>query len=185
MGTGPVVVDTNVLLNLGTPVIDSRPRSPSGGDPLKAVLTGYDVHIPSSVLGEISAATGSDDLLAAAADLVLKSSNHLTTHDVNAKLDSPLEYGLDLGESHGIWLANELPAAMFVTDEFSTKNLNLISLALNDVNTLYTTPHVLCVLSTEGNLDDRYVSAALSYYVETKNWDHGYIDQLRNKYLSD
>jgi len=72
------VVDTNVLLNLATPVVDGRPHAPSGADPLKALLTGYDAHIPASVLGEVTDATGSDDLLSAAADLVLKTAHQLT-----------------------------------------------------------------------------------------------------------
>ena len=59
------VVDTNVLLNLATPVVDGRPQAPSGADPLKALLTVYDVHTPASVLGEVTNATGDDDLIAA------------------------------------------------------------------------------------------------------------------------
>jgi len=39
------VVDTNVLLNLALPVVDSRPKAPSGADPLKALLAAYDVHV--------------------------------------------------------------------------------------------------------------------------------------------
>jgi len=33
------IVDTNVLVNLATPVVDGRPRAPAGADPLKALLT--------------------------------------------------------------------------------------------------------------------------------------------------
>lgn len=180
-----IVVDTNVFLNLATPVVDGRSRAPTGDDPLKAVLSTYDVHVPSSVLGEVGEATESDDLLAAAADMVLKASHHLTTHDVNAEIDDPLAYGLDRGESHGIRLVNELGAEMFVTDEFNTTNYLFVSLALDDRNTLFTTPHVLCELAEDGVLDSRYVSAALTYYVETKNWDRQYVAQLRRKYLTD
>jgi predicted ribonuclease YlaK len=177
------VVDTNVLLNLATPVVDGRTVAPSGGDPLKAVLTGYDVHVPASVLGEVSDAASGDDLLATAADAVLRASDHLTTHDVDGELADPLGYGLDRGESHGIWLANHLGAAMFLTDEFGTSNYLLVALALADRNTLFTTPHVLCVLATHEVLDRRYVDAALTYYVDTKGWDRAYVDRLRDKYL--
>lgn len=178
-----IVVDANVLLNLATPVVDGRSRAPTGGDPLKAVLSVYDVHVPSSVLGELGEATEGDDLLAAAADAVLKASRHLTAHDVDGEIDEPLAYGLDRGESHGIWLANELSAEMFVTDEFNSTNYLFVSLAVDDRNTLFTTPHVLCVLADRGILDPRYVTATLTYYVETKHWDRGYVDQLRSKYL--
>ncbi|WP_245810870.1 hypothetical protein [Halorubrum halodurans] len=138
------VVDTNVLLNLALPVVDARPRAPSGADPLKALLTAYDVHVPASVLGERTDVTGSGDLLSTAADLVFQAANHLSTHDV----DDPLEYGLDRGESNCIRLANELEADLFVTDEFNTTNYLLITLALDDRNVLFTTPRVLRTLAT-------------------------------------
>lgn len=93
------VADTNVLLNLATPVVDGRSKAPSGADPLKTLLTAYDVHTPASVIGEITAAAGDDDLLAAAADLVLRATHHLTTHDVEDRAEEPFDYGLDRGES--------------------------------------------------------------------------------------
>ena len=102
-----------------------------------------------------------------------------TTHDVDGELTDPLGYGLDQGESHGIWLANHLDAAMFVTDEFNTTNYLLVALALADRNTLFTTPHVLCVLAVHEVLDRRYVDAVLTYYVETKGWDAEYVERLR------
>lgn len=185
MGGKPVaVVDTNVLLNLATPVVDGRARAPTGADPLRAVLSSYDVHVPDSVLGECSAATGSDDLLAAAAELVLNAARQVTTHDVTEQIDGPLEYGLDQGESAAIWLANDLGAELFLTDEFNSTNYLFVSLALADRNTLYTTPHILCVLATSGVLSPEYVDALLTYYVETKDWDSAYVDHLRQRYLT-
>jgi rRNA-processing protein FCF1 len=53
-GHAVIIVDTNVLVNLATPVVDPRDSAPSGEDPLKAVLTTYDVHVPSAVLGELT-----------------------------------------------------------------------------------------------------------------------------------
>jgi hypothetical protein len=178
-----IVVDTNVLLNLATPVVDDRSRAPSGGDPLKAVLTSYDVHVPASVVGEVTEASGGEDLLAAAATAILRSASHLTTYDVATESEATLDYGLDIGESHAIWLANELGAAMLVTDEFGTTNYLLVSLALDDRNTLFTTPHVLCKLGERGVLDSRYVASVLTYYGETKGWDEEYVDRLRARYL--
>jgi hypothetical protein len=178
-----IVVDTNVLLNLATPVVDGRSKSATGGDPLMAVLTSYDVHIPDSVLGEVSEAMGSDDLLSAAASTVLMASDTLTTHDVDADIDEPLNYGLDPGESQGIWLANEMNAEMFITDEFNTTNYLFVSLALDDRNILFTTPHVLCTLAEHDVLTTGYVDAALTYYIETKGWDNECIERLRDNYL--
>ena len=51
------VVDTNVLLNLATPVVDGRPAAPTGADPLKALLSSYDVHVPTSVVAVLSSPT--------------------------------------------------------------------------------------------------------------------------------
>lgn len=184
MKDGPlVVVDTNVLLHLALPVVDSRAIAPSGDDPLKAVLTAYDVHVPESVMGEVTDATGAADLLAAAADAVLQASRHLTTHTVEAGPTEAVLVGLDQGEADGITLANELAAEMFVTDEFSSTNYLLIAQALADRNTLYTTPPVLCSLAQHDILDSRYVDALLTYFVQTKQWDETYIDALRRKYL--
>jgi hypothetical protein len=174
------VVDTNVLLNFATPVVDGRPAAPSGADPFKALLSTYDVHVPASVVGELSATTGSDDLLSAAAELVLNASHHLTTHDVDARIDAPLDYGLDRGESDGIWLANDLEAALFITDEFNSTNYLFVSLALDDRNTLFTTPRVLCKLASRGVLPPEYVDAACSYYADTKQWDEQYLTRLRD-----
>lgn len=178
------VIDTNVLLNLATPVVDGRAKAPSGADPLKALLTAYDVHTPASVMGEVTDATGDDDLLAAAADLVLRATHHLTTHDVGDRTDEPFDYGLDRGESDCIWLANELKTDFFITDEFNTTNYLFVNLALNDRNILFTTPHILCALATHGLLPVEYVDGALTYYVETKDWDPQYVAQLRHQYLT-
>jgi predicted ribonuclease YlaK len=179
------VVDTNVLLHLAMPVVDGREKAPSGADPLKTVLTTYDVHVPASVLGEVTEASRGDDLLAAAAALVLRAARHLTTHDVEERTDEPLDYGLDRGESEGVWLANELAADLFVTDEFNTTKYLFVTLALDDRNTLFTTPHILCALATNDILPVAYVDAVLTYYVETKDWDRQYVGQLRKRYLVD
>ncbi len=184
MSERPVaVVDTNVLLNLATPVVDGRTHAPSGGDPFKALLTAYDVHVPASVLGEITEASGDNDLLAAAATLVLQAAHHLTTHHVDDQTDEPLDYGLDRGESDCIWLANELAADLFLTDEFNTTNYLFVTLALDDRNTLFTTPHILCLFATHDILAPEYVDAALTYYSETKGWDSQYVSHLRQLYL--
>lgn len=178
-----IVVDTNVLLNLALPVVDGRDRAPTGWDPLKALLSTYDVHVPASVLGEVSDATRGNDLLAAAATLVLDAAHHLTTHDVAAEIEEPLSYGLDDGESHAIWLTNERAMEMFVTDEFNTTKYLFVSLALEDRNRLYTTPHILSILANRGVISAPYVDTALTYYIETKDWDRQYVELLREKYL--
>jgi len=185
MGSTPVaVVDTNVLLNLALPVVDGRDAAPSGGDPLRAVLTAYDVHVPDTVLGELADARGGDDLLSTAAEAVMRASDYLTTRNVVGEIDGPLDYGLDPGESRGIWLANEIDAESFITDEFSTSNYLLIAMELEDRNALFTSPHVLCKLAGRGILTPEYVSAVLTYLRERKHWDRVYIDQLRDRYLS-
>jgi len=85
----------------------------------------------------------------------------LTTRDVDAQLAESLDYGLDRGGSECIWLANEVTADLFVTDEFNTTNYLFINLALDDRNILCTTPHLLCTLATHDILSVEYVAAAL------------------------
>lgn len=182
-GRAVVVADTNVLVNLATPVVDQRDVAPSGEDPLKAVLSTYDVHVPSAVLGELTEIATGDDLLATAADTVLSAAHWITGHDVEDHVGEPLRHGLDEGETHCIALANEIDATMFVTDEFNSFKYQLISLAIDDRNILFTTPQLVCVLAKHGVLDTRYVDHSLSYYVETKHWDQSYVSQLRRLYL--
>lgn len=177
------VVDANVLLNLATPIVDGREGAPSGDDPLRALLTAYDVHTPKTVQGEIADARGGEDLLSAAAEAVLQASRHVTTRDVAAAVDEPLQFGLDPGESRAIWLANDLAADLFITDEFNTSNYLLVSMELADRNTLFTSPHVLCALTERGILTREYTSAVLTYLCELKHWDDAYVDRLRSKYL--
>lgn len=182
-GRATAVHDANVLLSLATPAVDASDRAPSCGDSLKAVLSSYDVHVPSAVVGGVSAAATGDDLLASAATAVTRALDHVTTHDVDERFDEPLDYGLDRGEFHPIWLANDFDASMLVTDEFEQTNYLLVALALEDRNALFTTPHVLCTLAQADVLDDRYVASALPYYVETKCWDAAYVDRLRSEHL--
>lgn len=178
------VVDTNVLINLATPVVDQRDSAPSGEDPLKAVLSTYDVHVPSAVLGELTEIAAGDDLLGTAADTVLSAVHRMTVHDPEDRIADPLNHALDEGETHGIALSNDIDADMFVTDEFNSFKYQLVSLAINDRNILFTTPHLMCVLAAHGVLDARYVNHALSYYLKTKHWDRSYVELLRTMYLS-
>jgi len=178
------VVDTNVLLNLATPVVDNRPIAPTGADPLKTLLISYDIHAPDSVLGEVTEATGGNDLLSAAADLVLQAGDHIRTHNVEDEVDEKLEYGLDRGESEAIWLTNNHDDIDFlITDEFNSTKYLLMNIALNDRNKLFTTPHVLCTLAADNAVPSEYVEAALAYYTETKAWDKEYVSLLRDRYL--
>ena len=61
--------------------------------------------------------------------------------------------------------------------------MGVLTLALDDRNTLFTTPHILCTLATHEILPVEYIDAALTYYVETKDWDAQYVALLRQQYL--
>ena len=79
--------------------------------------------------------------------------------------------GLDQGKAESVWLANELEADLFITDEFTTTNY------------LFPTPHILCTHATHEILPVEYVDAALSHYVEIKGLDVQYVAQLRQHHF--
>ncbi|MCX2818641.1 hypothetical protein EGH25_04655 [Haladaptatus sp. F3-133] len=182
-GKAVAVVDTNVLLNLAIPVVDNRSKAPTGEDPFKTLLVSYDIHVPDSVLGEVTDASGGDDLLSQAAKLVLRAADSLTTHDVRDEVGEPVDYGLDRGESEAIWLTNNRNVDFLITDDFGSTKYLLLNLALEDRNKLFTTPHILCTLAADGALHPEYVEEALTYYFETKSWDGKYVGLLRERYL--
>lgn len=175
------VVDTNVLVHSALPVVDGRERAPSGEDPLRALLTACEVHVPEAVVGELADLRTGDDLLATAAAAVLRASAHCTTHAVDP-VEASLP-GLDAGEARGIHLANRLDAAIYGTDEMGTPNYLLVAAELADRNTLFTTAQLLCALADRGFLATEYVDAALTYYVDTKGWDRTFVDHLRERQL--
>lgn len=181
-GPPSIVVDTNVLLNLATPIVDTRQKAPSGEDPLKVLLTVYDVHIPDVILSELYKISDGEDLLATASDLVLKTTDYLTTHNINYE-DRLTLSSLDKGEICCILLANNLKADMFITDEFNSINYVIISSAVNDSNILFTTPQVLCILAREGFIDKRYIDMTLTYLSDIKNWNYEIVEVYRQKYL--
>ncbi|WP_248516940.1 hypothetical protein [Salinarchaeum laminariae] len=179
------VVDTNALVNLATPVVDRRPVAPTGEDPLRALLRAYDVHVPASVPRELATMTGDDKLLSAAASLVLQVSHRLNVEDVRDQFDESLENGLDRVESECIWLANDRSADCFVTDEFNTSNYLFVDVMLNERNSLFTTPHILCSLANNEILSTEYVDMLLTYFTESKHWDEQYTALLRSHHLHD
>jgi hypothetical protein len=184
MGTEPTaVLDANVLLSLATPVVDGRDRAPSGADPLRTVLATDNVHVPATVVGEVTTAAQQEDLLGTAATLVLRSTAHVTTHDIGSRPDDGVTVGLDRGEAAAIRLANDREADLLVTDEFNSTTYLLIATAVADRTALVTPPHLLCRLAETGRLPPAYVQTALSYYVETNGWDRTYVAALRGRYL--
>jgi len=66
-----------------------------------------------------------------------------------------------------IWLANELGANFFLTDEFNSTNYLFINLALEDRNILFTTPHILCTLATQEILPSNMFQ--LYFYILRQN----------------
>jgi len=169
MGEQPTcVVDANVLLNLATPVVDARPKAPSGSDPLKAVLSSYDVHTPASVIGECSKAVGSGDLLAAAADLALQASDALTTHDVEDRIDDPLDYGLDQGDQKGSgWPTSS--ARIFSSPTNSTRRTIFLSAWHSKTETPCSRPHTFSVHSRPTRYSRLRTSALHSVILSRQN----------------
>lgn len=71
------------------------------------MLSTYDVHVPSAVLGEITTPAIEEDFLGTAAGLVSSASEWVTEHEIEDRIGDSVDYGLDVGESHCNTLAND------------------------------------------------------------------------------
>ncbi len=95
-----------------------------GEDPLKAVLSSYEVHVPSAVLGELMDIATGEDVLAAPADTVMSAAHWITAHDIADRVGEPRRYGFDEGETYCIALANEMDVDMFVRTNSTRSTTN-------------------------------------------------------------
>lgn len=209
MSDVPVLVaDTSTLVNLASPRVDAAIDVPAEEDPLKNVLVRYDVHVPDTVVGELSEMATGDDFLATVANLVLETTDHLTVHrtdderTLTAAVDAALlpggreetrddqpdailegEYGLDAGELDAIALARNLDADLFVTDEIGADTLPTVALLLEGRSWLVSTPQLIGILVAADVLDARLGAELLHYFRDRKGLSEGYIALLEDRYL--
>jgi hypothetical protein len=204
-----LIADTNTLLNLASVRVDREVEVPQSDDPLKTVLTGYDVHVPDAVVGELGTTAQEDDFLGASAGLVMDVADFLTVHqlDDDAPMSVPDDlpepaavgsdstaedrdrsipadpgYGLDAGELAVVVLARRLPADLVATDEVGTA-FPTLRLLVEDAP-LVTGPHLVAHLSAAGLIDSAVARRLLSYFAETHNFPRGYVGLLTDAYLN-
>lgn len=179
------VADTSTLVDLAIPYVSSDIETTGHDDPLKVFLTVYEVHIPTKVeeeLGELW--VGNDDLVAAAAELVLDIREHLTVDDPHefSSDDSITDVpALEPGELHAIYLANHLTPSpeIFVTSEFGKNYDTIMQDQLKPGIICKSTPELLRDLAVSGYFDRRFASTLLNQLAELKGWDTEYIGYLR------
>jgi hypothetical protein len=205
VGRPLLVADTSVLLNLAGPVIDREFDVPDRSDPLKNVLVRYDVHVPDTVLGELTETATGDDFLAASAELVLEVGDHLTRHstdesreiaggvdpallpgeDAGERLRTVLDsdYGLDAGELDAIALAHALDADLLATDEIGTDNLPTVVILLGDDIGLASTPQLVGLLAWIDAIEPAFAAELLGYHRDRNGLSRGYIELIGDRYL--
>lgn len=179
------VADTSTLVDLAIPYVSSSIDTIGHDDPFKVFVTAYEVHIPSEVdeeLGELW--VGNDDLIAAAAELVLDVREHLIVDDPLAlSAGTPIDDvpALEPGELHAIHLANHLSPApdVFVTSEFGKNYDSIVQDQLETGIICKSTPELVRDLAVSGHLDRRFASTVLNHLAELKGWDDEYIGYLR------
>jgi hypothetical protein len=179
------VADTSTLVDLAIPYVSSDIDTTGHDDPLKVFMTVYDVHIPTKVeeeLGELW--VGNDDLIAAAAELVLDIHEHLIVdnpHELSSNNSITDVPALEPGELHAIHLANHLspPPEIFATSEFGKNYDSIMQDQLNAGILCKSTPELLRDLAVSGYFDRRFASTLLNQLAELKGWDREYIGYLR------
>lgn len=179
------VADTSTLVDLAIPYVSSGIDTTGHDDPFKVFVTAYEVRIPSKVeeeLGELW--VGNNDLISAAAELVLDAREHLIVDDpltLSSETSIDDVPALEPGELHAIHLANHLSPApeVFVTSEFGKNYDSIMQDQLDTGIMCKSTPELLRDLAVSGYLDRRFASTVLNHLAELKGWDEEYIGYLR------
>jgi len=156
-----LIADASALVSLGI-VADDNP------DPLALCLSRYEVVVPTAVIDELREIASYDDAHGHAASAVLDQAKSFTTQSV----DLDAEFPLDDGENAAITLANDLDAALFLSDEFN--QLGLIHASLADTR-LVTTPTLLSVLVRTEHLSAADARLLLGEISDARSWG----EQLR------
>lgn len=178
------VADTSALIDLAIPYAASSISTTGNDDPLKVFLTVYEVVIPGEVEAELGELwVGNEDIVASAAETVLRVSDELATRDPQSVSGTavPEVPALEPGELHAIHLANHLsPApAVLVTSEFGKNYDSIIQDRLDPGILCKSTPELLRDLGAKGHMDRRFVSSLLGELMAIKGWDPEYINYLR------
>jgi predicted ribonuclease YlaK len=162
-----LVADTSGLVSLGIDATDGEPL-------LDRCLDAYDVHVPTVVIDELEEIADHDDRHGASAQRVLDRRHEFTVRDV--ALDP--EFPLDDGENAGVALANDMAAALFLSDECNQLGLVHASLA----NTrLVTTPTLLAVLVRNDRLTRKHGRALLDEIGDARSWSgNAYVERARS-----
>lgn len=162
-----LVADTSGLVSLGIVTTDAEAL-------LDRCVDAYDVHVPTVVVDELEEIAGHDDRHGASARRVLDRGHEFTVQDV--ALDP--EFPLDDGENAGVTLANDVSAALFLSDEFNQLGLVHASLA----NTrLVTTPTLLAVLVQTDRLTEERGRALLDEIGDARSWNgNAYVERARS-----
>lgn len=161
-----LVADTSGLVSLGI-------AADHESDPLALCLDMYEVLVPETVVDELNETAAYDDVHGRAAGTVLDRTDDLTIRSVS--LDA--EFPLDDGENAAVTLANEVPAALVLCDEFNS--LGLIHASLAETR-LVTTPTLLSVFVRREQLGSGEALGLLDAISQARSWeDNSYVRRAR------
>lgn len=159
-----LVADTSALVSLA--ITDDTRRTV-----LPLLLDGYDVTVPTQVIGELADIAEYDDTHGTAARAVLESRDRLTVCET--EIDP--EFPLDEGENAAIQLANRTGADFFYCDEYN--QLALIHASVTDAQ-LVTTPRLLKAFVVHDDLSEEEAKTLLEEIADQRSWDgNAYVHQ--------
>lgn len=179
------VADTAALVSLAIPKADNNYDEMAGVDPLRDFLTSCTVFVPTQVERELKAIAKYNDLDGAAAETVLAADSAYNVEDPldHASCpDSLPEYGLGMGETAGILLANNYRADALVTDEFGSKDYAVLHAHLDlEGPLLLTTPRLIREYARNGHLSQSTAREVLDEITRHRWGESSYVATIREK----
>lgn len=162
-----LVADTSALVSLAIASDDG---------PISLLFAEYEVRVPPPVHRKLQDIAAYED---AHADAATRGLDLITDTHIQSPTTPP-DSPLDAGETAAIALANELPATVFLCEEYS--ELSTVHALLSEPR-LMTTPKMIEAFVRRDVLSPATAQAALSEMVAERSWrNNAYVTQFLNRF---